>query len=255
MNAFETFLKLHQADEPLLLGNAWDVTSAKLLERNGLKAIATSSAAVARSMGYEDGENIPFELLLQIAKRIKSQISIPFSVDMERGYSSDIAGIVQNIEKLHDIGVVGINIEDSGINEKRKLQSEADFQKTLSSIANQLSQKNIKLFINARTDGFLLNLPSPLQETLKRIKAYEKTGIDGIFVPFIREKSAIKEVVEATELPINVLGVPGLPSFKELSDLGVKRISMGSSLHNSMTKTLELTIQTILKDQSFKSLQ
>src|SRR6266513_2111242 len=113
MNAYETFLESHHKDFPLLIANAWDVTSAKVFERNGLSAIATSSSAIARSMGYEDGENIPFDLLLQIVERIVNNITIPLSVDIERGYGKSTDHILQNIEGLYDLGVVGFNIEDS----------------------------------------------------------------------------------------------------------------------------------------------
>src|ERR1043166_122924 len=109
MTSFETFLQLHQQKEPLLLGNAWDITSATAFERAGFKAIATSSVAVAQSMGYEDRENIPFELLLEIVKRISRHIHVPLSVHMEGGYSRSIPGIIENIEKLYDLGVVGFN--------------------------------------------------------------------------------------------------------------------------------------------------
>src|SRR6478735_8644606 len=107
MNAYETFLQLHHRDLPLLIANAWDVTSAKVFERNGFKAIATSSSAIARSMGYEDGENIPFDLLISIVERIIDSIHVPLSVDLEKGYGRDISQIVKNIERLYDLGVVG----------------------------------------------------------------------------------------------------------------------------------------------------
>jgi 2-methylisocitrate lyase-like PEP mutase family enzyme len=254
MNQYETFLQLHHNENPLLIGNVWDVTSAKIFERNGFKAVATSSSAIARTMGHEDGENIPFDLLLQIVERIISNISIPLSVDMEKGYSKDISGIIQNIEKLHELGAVGFNIEDSAKTENGKLQSADDFQKIISSIKNLLEKKNINMFINARTDAFVHKLPSALTETIKRIKAYESAGASGIFVPFISDKHEIKEVVESTKLPVNVLCMQSLPTFQELADLGVKRISMGGAVQHSMTRALEKAIQAIQNDQSFKSL-
>jgi 2-methylisocitrate lyase-like PEP mutase family enzyme len=254
MTTFETFRQLHYNETPLLIGNVWDVTSAKVFERCGYRAIATSSAAVARSWGYEDGENIPFDLLLKVVERIISNTNIPFSVDMEGGYSRDISKIIQNIEKLYELGVVGINIEDSVKGEKPYMQSINNFQKIISSITNHLEQKNIKMFVNARTDAFVRKLPSPITETLKRIKVYEDAGANGIFVPLISDKKEIKEVVSATMLPVNVFSTPQLPTFKELTELGVKRISMASSAHGATAKSLEKIIQTILEDQSFKSL-
>jgi 2-methylisocitrate lyase-like PEP mutase family enzyme len=254
MTTFETFLQLHYNETPVLIGNVWDVTSARVFERCGYKAIATSSAAVARSWGYEDGENIPFDLLLKVVERIMANINIPLSVDMEGGYSRDISKIIQNIEKLYELGVVGFNIEDSVKGEKPYMQSMDDFQKIISSITNHLERKNIKMFLNARTDAYVRKLPSPLTETIKRIKAYESAGACGIFVPLLSDKNEIKEVVTATALPVNVFITPQLPTFKELTELGVKRISMASSAHGAIIKSLEKILQTILADQSFKSL-
>jgi len=113
MNSFETFKQLHQNPAPFLLGNTWDVKSAQLFEANGYKAIGISSQALSNALGYDDGENLPFENLLLLAKRVIEVVSIPFSVDMEGGYSRTINGIIQNINKLHDAGVVGINLEDT----------------------------------------------------------------------------------------------------------------------------------------------
>jgi len=254
MSAYEQFFQLHYNHAPLLIGNVWDVVSARAFERSGYKAIATSSAAIAHTWGYEDGEKIPFDLLLKVVERVMSNVNIPLSVDMEGGYSRDISKIIQNIEKLYELGVVGINIEDSVKGEKLYMQSVDDFQKVISSISSHLERKNIKMFLNARTDAFLHKLPSPITETVKRIKAYENAGANGIFVPFISDKDEIREAVEATKLPLNVFSTPTLPDFKELSALGVRRISMGRAVHIVLTRSLEKIIQTIREDQSFTSL-
>ncbi len=254
MTSFETFLQLHQQVNPLLLGNVWDVTSAKTFERNGYKAIATSSRAVAHSMGYEDGENIPFELLLQTVKRIVAHINIPLSVDMEGGYCRTITGIIENIDRLYDLGIVGINIEDAVVHGNGELQAADDFQKILSSITNHLARGNKNLFVNARTDSFLVKHSSPLAETIKRAKAYANAGASGIFVPFIFAQNDIRQVVDATTLPVNVLCMPQLPGFKELSLLGVKRISMGNAPFDFLLRSLEKEMQLIRESQSFKSL-
>ena len=123
---------------------------------------------------------------MKVVERVMSNVNIPLSVDMEGGYSRDISKIIQNIEKLYELGVVGINIEDSVKGEKLYMQSVDDFQKVISSISSHLERKSIKMFLNARTDAFLHKLPSPITETVKRIKAYENAGANGIFVPFIR---------------------------------------------------------------------
>ncbi|GAB2832469.1 isocitrate lyase/PEP mutase family protein [Ferruginibacter profundus] len=251
MNQFETFLQLHKQATPLLLGNCWDVSSAKILEAAGFKAIATSSMAVAQSLGYNDGQHMPFELLLATAKRIQQNITVPFSVDLERGYSTTIKGIIQNIVQLHDIGVAGINLEDSA---NGTMEAAPAFAKTISGIANYLAQKNIPLFINARTDAFLVKLPDALEETLQRIKVYENTGASGIFVPFIKNESDIKSIVAATTLPVNILPVPGLPDMATLTAIGVKRISLGSALFNAYKTQTTNTIRLIMQQQSFEPL-
>ena len=254
MKSFEDFLNLHQQSQPLLIANIWDVKSAQVLEKAGYKAIGTSSAAVANSFGYEDGEQLPFELLIQLAKRVNQVTQLPVSVDIEGGFSRTVEGICQNIERLHDVGVVGINIEDSLPGNPRTLQVPDTFRNTLEGIADHLQKKNIKVFINVRTDGFLLGLPNALLETIQRIQGYEHTGVHGIFVPCIVNPDDIKAVVAATTLPVNVMGMPQLPAFAELQKLGVKRISSGNFAYQYILKVLEETMTNIQNEQSFKSL-
>ena len=251
MNAYETFSQLHQKATPFLLGNAWDVNSAKVMEANGYKAIGTSSLAVAIALGYEDGEKLPFETLLQITKRVVQAVRIPFTVDIEGGYSRTKEGIIENITKLHDAGAVGINLEDTIAGQ---LQPVTEFQKILSAVAEHVSRNNMQMFINVRTDGFLLGMPTALSETLSRIKSYQNWGADGIFVPCITNSNDIKEVVNATDLPINVMCVPGLPGFEELETLGVKRISMGPFLFNKIYENIGNLTKTINHDKNFSSI-
>jgi 2-methylisocitrate lyase-like PEP mutase family enzyme len=254
MNSFETFLQLHQNSTPLLLGNIWDVNSAQIFEANGYKAIGTSSHAVAKSLGYEDGEKLPFETLLHLAKRVVESVRIPFSVDMEGGYSRTIDGIIENIKKLHDAGVVGLNMEDTIAGATRQLQPVTEFQKILSAVSGHISRNNLKMFLNIRTDGFLLGMPTALAETITRINSYKNAGADGIFVPGITSKEDIKEVVKATTLPINVMCMPGLPGFDELESLGVKRISMGGFFFNKAYETIGKLSKAISSDKNFSAL-
>lgn len=254
MKSFEDFLNLHQQSQPLLIGNIWDVKSAQLLEKAGYRAIATSSAAVANSFGYEDGEQLPFELLIQLAKRVNQVTHLPLSVDIEGGFSRTVEGICQNIDRLIDVGVVGINIEDSLPGNARTLQVSDNFRKTLEGITNHLKKKKVKLFINVRTDGFLQGLPNALPETIQRIQAYQSTGVHGIFVPCIVNPDDIRAVVASTKLPVNVMCMPQLPAFGELQKLGVKRISSGNFVHQYVLKMLEEKMITIQNEQSFKSL-
>lgn len=244
MNNYETFYQLHQQKKPLIIANAWNVKSAQLIEQSGYEAIATSSGAISNSLGYEDGEKIPFSELLYMVQRIKASTNIPLSVDLERGYTVNPNELIENIQKLVDIGVAGINLEDA--------QGEEIYLKKLNSIKNHFEKTNQKLFINARTDGFLQKVESPLETTIKRAKLYQEAGADGLFVTAVSDPATIKEIALSTKLPLNVVGTPKLSSIKTLSECGVRRISMAVFLYKATYNRLENLLKTILAEQSFE---
>jgi 2-methylisocitrate lyase-like PEP mutase family enzyme len=254
MSSFETFLKLHQGSQPFVLGNIWDVNSAKIFEASGYQAVGISSYAIATSFGYEDGEKLPFDILLTVAKRVTDVIKIPLSVDLEGGYSRSVAGILKNISKLHDTGVAGINLEDTVVGTSRVIQPVNDFKKILAAITGHIVKNNLKIFVNVRTDGFLLGMPTALAETLTRIKSYENAGASGIFVPCITDKDDIANVVKCTKLPVNVMCMPTLPDFGELGNLNVKRISMGPFLFNKVSQYAGNLAREVLSDGDFSSI-
>jgi 2-methylisocitrate lyase-like PEP mutase family enzyme len=246
MGHYETFYQLHHRETPLIVANAWNVKSAQLIEQNGFAAIATSSGAISNSLGYEDGEKIPFKELLYIIQRIKASTSLPLTVDFERGYASDLTELVSNVQQLVDIGVAGINLEDS--------QGEEIYLKKLSAIKNYLEKNNQKLFINARTDGFLQKLDSPLETTIRRAKLYQDAGADGLFVTAISDTAIIKEIAASTSLPLNIVGTPKLSSIQELADCGVKRISMAVFLYKATYNRLDKLIKEVSTQQSLEPL-
>jgi len=254
MNNYQKFLELHSNDLPLLLGNIWDVQSANMFAAAGYRAIGTSSHAIAAANGYADGEQIPFETILQVAKQVTETVSIPFTVDLEAGYSRNADGIIQNIKKLHTAGVAGINIEDSIPAVERELTDAATFAEKVTAIADYTRKKGIQVFINIRTDAFLLGMPGALEKTISRIKIYEKTGANGIFVPGIVSKTDIAAVVQSTHLPINVMCMPGLPDFTELGALGVKRISMGGFFYNKVYENAAQLAKAVLTGNNFSSI-
>jgi 2-methylisocitrate lyase-like PEP mutase family enzyme len=246
MNNYEKFLPLHHQEKPFIIANAWNVKSAQIIENNGYDAIATSSGAIADSLGYGDGEKIPFSELLYIVQRIISSTKIPVSVDMERGYTNDLSELTDNIQRLVDIGVAGINLEDA--------QGEEIYLKKLNSIKNHLTKTNQKLFINARTDAFLQKLESPLEITLKRAKLYENAGADGLFVTGVSDIALVKEITSSVTLPVNVVGVPKFSSIAALAESGVRRISMAVFLYKATYHHLEKVVRDIKTEQSFAPL-
>ena len=246
MSDYEIFYQLHHQEKPLIIANAWNVKSAQMIEQNGYAAIATSSGAISNSLGYEDGEKIPFSELLYIVQRIKASTNIPLSVDLERGYTDDLNELTENIQKLVDIGVAGINLED--------VQGEAIYLKKLSAIKNHLERSNQKLFINARTDGFLIKVDSPLETTIKRAKLYENAGADGLFVTGVSDIATIKEIALSTTLPLNVVGTTKLSSIKSLSEYGVRRISMAAFLYRATYTQLGNLLKEVTTEQSLEPL-
>jgi 2-methylisocitrate lyase-like PEP mutase family enzyme len=248
------FKDLHNQEKPLLIGNVWDVPSAKTAEKLNFQAIGTSSSAIASILGYNDGEEMKFSELEYFIKRIALNSKLPLSVDLESGYSREPKEIFNHIKRLAKLGVVGINIEDSIVNEKRELLDANSFATTLKEIKELLEEENVTIFLNVRTDTFILLKENIIEETKKRIELYEKAGANGIFVPCIENKSDIQEIVNHTSLPINVMCMPNLPNFEALKNLGVKRISMGNFIFDKMYNQFEETSQNVLKQQSFNSI-
>ena len=248
------FEKLHRQRKPLVMPNVWDVKSAKVFEKLNFSALGTSSAAIADMLGYEDGERLTFSELEYIVSRITSNTTLPLSVDIESGYSRNISIILNNIKRLHDLHVVGINIEDSFVDSQRHLFSIDKFTSMIAVIQTYLKKNDINIFLNVRIDTFLLGVPNMLSETIKRVSIYEKAGADGVFVPCIENEADISKVVQATKLPLNVMCMPNLPDFEKLGKLGVKRISMGNFLHQSIYHQLEQTALNIIKQGSFKTI-
>ena len=234
--SIENFKKLHFVNKPLLLANVWDVISAKAAEKAGFLAIGTSSHAIANMLGYEDGQNIPFDEMLFVIERIKKSVNIEVSADIESGFTEDLATLNQYIEKLVDVGIVGINLEDGNTDEeKRKLADSSILSNKIKSVKDYLKSKGKDIFINARIDTYTTKVNHPLDETLKRAKLYKEAGADGIFVPLIEDKNEIETVINEIGLPLNIFVTPNLNSYRLISQLGVHRISSGNKVFAKVT--------------------
>jgi 2-methylisocitrate lyase-like PEP mutase family enzyme len=225
-NLASQFRGLHSSSELLILPNAWDAGSARLFEDAGAKAIATTSAGVGWALGYPDGNALPVEKLAALVATITNAIRVPLSVDVEGGYTDDPKKIPQNLKPIFEAGAVGINIEDGEDESELLVRKIEQARKTADSVG-------VKLFINARTDVYLNEVGKPeswVEETISRAANYRAAGADGLFVPGITEASAIKAVVDEIKLPLNVMARPGLPGAKELTKLGVRRLSAGGAI-------------------------
>jgi 2-methylisocitrate lyase-like PEP mutase family enzyme len=229
----ERFLELHHAPAILKLANAWDVVSAKIFQLEGYQAIATTSAGVAATLGYADGQRMSLEESTRVTKRIAECIDLPVSADIESGYADTVEGVVDAARVTLLAGAVGINLEDSTSNDAHgELMDAEAMVERVAGIRAMADEVGIPFVINARTDVYLTsktNTPEILRETIARGNAYHAAGADCIFVPDMGnlDEGAIIELVKELDAPLNVIVDAHLPSIPRLEELGVARISMG----------------------------
>lgn len=216
---------LHRPGTPLVLLNVWDCRSARLVEAAGLPAVATSSAAIADSLGYRDGEDTPPGEMFGAIARIVTAVDVPVTADVERGYGLPPAELV---ERLAATGAVGCNLEDSDPRSRTLL--DADRQASfLAEVRAAARTAEIDLVINARIDTYLAGSGDRLAETVRRARLYRQAGADCVF-PILLDD--IAELVRAVDVPVNVLGGRGR-TVAELAALGAARVSLGASLYQA----------------------
>jgi 2-methylisocitrate lyase-like PEP mutase family enzyme len=238
------FLKYHQNKEILVLLNSWDIGSSKLIEASGYKAIATTSMGIAASLGYPDCQIIQLSEMIEVITGIVKAVQVPVTVDIEAGYGNNLNEIIDSVKKFIATGIVGVNIEDS-LDLSPVLIDETEFCERISAIRALSDSLGFHLVINARTDSFYVSAGSPqekLSESIKRGNKYREAGADCIFVQPVSDKETISKLVKEINAPINILANPTIgagvtPSIRELQDLGVARVSLGSGL---MKATLAL---------------
>lgn len=231
------FLQYHHDKELLILLNSWDAGSSRLIEACGYKAIATTSMGIAATLGYPDCQVITLSEMLHAITGIVRAVHVPVTVDIEAGYGNTIDEILDAVKKFIDTGIVGINIEDS-VDLKPDLVDEVEFCERLAAIRALATSMGLPLVINARTDAFYTSTDPPrakLAESIRRGNAYREAGADCIFVQPVTDKKTIATLVKEIHAPINILVNPGNmvgvpPTVRELEDLGVARLSLGSGL-------------------------
>lgn len=236
----EAFRTLHKAPPILVLPNAWDALSARLFVKAGAKAIATTSAGVAASFGYPDGQKIPAALMLEAIARIARAVDVPVTADIEAGYATTAAELEETIRRVIDAGAIGCNLEDA-TGRAPKMLFEIEEQLARIYAAREAGDRaGVRVVINARTDVYLASVGEPAKrfaETVRRANAYREAGADCLFVPGVADSPTLAALVREIKGPINVLAGPGLPNVAELERIGVARLSVGSGI---MRATLAL---------------
>jgi 2-methylisocitrate lyase-like PEP mutase family enzyme len=233
MNKAATLRALHVAGDPLVLPNAWDAASARLVEAAGFPVVATSSNATAEILGYDDGEAAPVEDVLDAVGHIVRAVSLPVTVDFERGYGLAPAELV---ERLAATGAVGLNLEDSDPPSGEMIDpaQQAEFLAAVRSAADSLG---VDLVINARTDSFIRRAGSPeeqLAASIDRGVRYIAAGVDCVYPIAAADPDAIRSLVEGIPGPVNVAYGRGKLSLAELAALGVARVSFGPALQRHL---------------------
>lgn len=242
--------QLHHNGKLLVLPNIWDPLGASLLESMGYPAVATASASIAFSNGYPDEEKIPFADLLVILQRIVRQVKIPVTADIERGYAKNDYTLSENIKKLIDTGIAGINIED-GSHDDDSLTAVKLQCKKIGLIKNTALAMGTPFFINARTDVYLKGIFSSekekLDDVIRRGNAYKDAGADGFYPIFLKARDEMEAVVKAVALPVNILLLPGVPDFGTLQQTGVTRLSLGPGFLKIAINAMKNTAEKLLR--------
>ncbi len=255
------FLGLHNEKEILLLLNSWDPGSSKLIEALGFKAIGTTSMGISASLGYPDCQAIPFDEMVAAIKRIVEKVNLPVTADIEGGYGKNIDEIVESTKQVLFTGIVGINIEDS-YDLNPKLVDVIEFCERISAIRDMANSYGIHLVINARTDVFITSSDrndEMMKEAIVRGNKYKEAGADCIFVPDVWQRDEIEVLVNEIETPINILSNPtngtGFPpSISELEEIGVARLSLGSSLMKSTFASVKKIGEEIIENGTYELL-
>ena len=232
----ELLRKLHSGPRMLVLPNAWDVASARVLEELGYPAIATTSAGVAFSLGYPDGQRISRDQMLEVVARIARAVRVPVTADMESGYGITPKDMAETAKAIVAAGAVGLNFEDViGDAESSQVDTALQTEK-IRALREASASVGVPLVINARTDVYLMPIgpeATRFERTVERLRAYRAAGADCVFAPGVKERPLIEKLVKAVAAPLNILVTPGCPSIPELEKLGVARASIGSGVMRS----------------------
>lgn len=253
------FHQLHTGGTPLVLPNAWDAMSARLVEAAGAKAIATTSAGVSWALGYPDGQGLTRDMMLESVRRMVDAVSIPVTADVESGYGNgspdDVAATARGVIEA---GAVGLNLEDSPGRDGAPMLDIAVQAERLSAARAAADAAGVRLFVNARIDTYIKKVGDDdtqrFDETVRRAKAYVAAGADGVFVPLVYNADVIARLVTAVGAPLNLIGGPGVPSIPELQRLGVARVSVGPGLARAVMSFVRRSATQLLTDGTYDTL-
>jgi 2-methylisocitrate lyase-like PEP mutase family enzyme len=254
----EAFRFQHHGSKTLILPNVWDVASARIIEEAGFPAIATTSAGIAFSLGYPDGEKISREEMLARVARIARAVKVPVTADVESGYGSRPEDAEETARQVIAAGAVGMNLEDSTGDPQHPLADMSLQLERIRAVREADAKAGLALVLNARTDVYLDQVGAPetrYDETLRRSAAFREAGADCVFVPGIRDAETIARLVKDLKCPVNILAGPGSLSIEDLEKLGVARVSLGSAPMRATLGLLRRAAQELKASGSYAALE
>lgn len=246
----ERLRRLHGGPEVLVLPNAWDAVSARVIEAEGFPVIGTTSAGLAAVLGYPDGQKIPQKEMLFLIGRIAHSVSAPVTADIEAGYGD----AVKTALDLIACGVAGMNLEDMVGDELAPLRTQLS---VIRAVRTAAAEDGVPLVINARTDIFLAkhgDAATRFDRAVERLNAFHAAGADCLFAPGVTDKKTIGRLAAAVTGPLNILASPGAPTIPEMKALGVRRVSLGSGPSRVALGSLRDMVRTLRDDGTFDAL-
>ena len=254
-----SFRQMHHENLPLVLPNAWDAASARVIELAGAKAIATSSAGVSWVYGRRDGEALQREEMIQMVRYIVQAVGVPVTADVESGYGTGSPeDVAETVRAVIAAGAVGVNLEDSPGRDGEPLMAPEIHAERIRAAREAARAAGGDLVINARTDPYLLKAGAPetrFDESVRRARIYREAGADCIFVPGVIDAESIGALVQAIGGPVNVLAFPGVPSIPELGKLGVARVSLGGGVARAALSATQRVAREVLEQGTYQSLE
>ncbi|MFF2851139.1 isocitrate lyase/phosphoenolpyruvate mutase family protein [Streptomyces sp. NPDC058001] len=251
------FRALHRAGTPLVLPNAWDLASARVVEEAGAAAVATTSAGLAWELGAADGDRLDRDRALDAVARIAAAVAVPVTADIEAGYAADPKGVGETIRLVLAAGAVGVNIEDAAYDGSGPLRPVAEQAERIRAARESADAEGVPLFVNARVDTYLRAVGEPeqrLSATLERAAAFVAAGADGVFVPGSVEPDTVRALADGIDAPLNIMVWPGAPTVAELAALGVARISVGSGIAQAVHALVRRAAHEVLTEGTYDAL-
>jgi 2-methylisocitrate lyase-like PEP mutase family enzyme len=249
------FRAMHHGKSILLLPNAWDVASARVFEEAGFRAIATTSAGIAFTLGYPDGQRISRQEMLAVVRRIAGAVKVPVTADVEAGYGERSEDAVQTAREVAGAGAVGMNLEDATGDPQRPLLDLTLQVERVKAVRETFGELMV---LNARTDVYLLQLEVPEKRydaALRHLAAYRDAGADCVFVPGLGDAETIGRMVKDLQCPVNILGGPGSLPVPELERIGVARVSVGSGAMRATLGLVRRMAEALKRSGTYETLE